>query len=249
MNFIEIVGSNSQNIKLITENFIDDIIETKKLTYNVLKNKYLTETKKMVIPKKIKGSAKIDKDNKDLHKHIQKQLIKNFYYYNDELSYEENIENFIDYINYINSGINIIDYINNFINLNNIFDKLNICLKKIYKKIFGNEDKLNKTNYYINLKFLIKYFNEINNSKLNLLKKKLQLKLNKLQKLLDDIDIYKLKKSKNKLDINDNNLLKNIVKNIDIIIYNNKTIKPHLIEIDKLMNQIIEILYKILLEL
>jgi hypothetical protein len=247
---IEIVGSNEEKIKLITENKIESIIKNQEIAYNLYKSKYLNKCNN-------------NSSNIKTQSHLLKQLIKTFYKYNNNKNLDSNISNFIIYINKINTNDNIIQYINNFLIQHNILNNLENGIKKNLKKIF--EKKYNKdiediqlhNNYYVDLIYTIKIIEEnskISNKNNNEIKQIINEIYNELKKLnieLKNLNIMKLKIYKNAIELNINinscQFINKLIDNIDILLKNTNNIKTNILKIESIINILTEKIYKLYL--
>lgn len=174
----------------------------------------------------------INNSNQNNQMHLIKQLIKSFYIYNNKKSFNSNLKKFILYLNKFNNDMTLIEYINNFLILNDILLNLELSIKKILFKVFKN-----------------KYNKEIIDIKLN---------NNFYVDILYTLDLIDKNTNKNSNN-NINNLIisiKNDLKELDIILDNNKIIKlknlnNNLIKLNnntcEIINQIINKLDKIII--
>ncbi len=255
---IEIVGSNDNKIKLITDNNIESIIKNQEIAYNLYKNKYLNLCNNKSI------------NNQKENEHLIKQFINTFYVYNNTLSFNDNLTNFINYLNTFNNKMTMIEYMNNFLIINNIFINLESAIKKILfkilKKKYNNQIKsmeLNN-NYYIDILYTLSIIKEYSNNNTNIRNNiekysnihKLINNINKnllsLENLIEQNKIISLKNlNSNSFITNSNNidctLVNNIINKLNIIIINNTFIKTNILKIDSIINIITEILYKLYL--
>lgn len=251
---IEIVGSNEQKIKLITDNKIESIIKNQEIAYNLYKSKYLN----------ICSNKSLNIKNQS---HLLKQLIKTFYKYDNNKDFKYNVNKFILYINKLNNNDNIILYINNFLTIHNILNNLEQGIKKNLKKIF--EKKYNKdiediklyNNYYIDLIYTIKIIEEYskksnkkynkNYDNINKIINELYNDLKKLNNELNNYNIIKLKVYKNtidtKIDINSCNFINILIDNLDILLKNTNNIKTNILKIESIINILTEKIYKLYL--
>lgn len=129
---IEIVGSNDQKLKLITENYIDSIIQNQEILYNLYKNKYLV---------KIQNKSYCNKLKDDNSNHLLKQLIKTFYKYDSNKEFIYNINEFNKFLFSLNNNNNSINFINTFLITHNLLNNLNSSINKLLIKIFENKYK------------------------------------------------------------------------------------------------------------
>jgi hypothetical protein len=174
----------------------------------------------------------INNSNQNNQMHLIKQLIKSFYIYNNKKSFNSNLKKFILHLNKFNNNMTLIEYINNFLILNDILLNLELSIKKILFKVFKN-----------------KYNKEIIDIKLN---------NNFYVDILYTLDLIDKNTNKNSNN-NINNLIisiKNDLKELDIILDNNKIIKlknlnNNLIKLNnntcEIINQIINKLDKIII--
>lgn len=238
---IQIVGSNDKKITLITEDKIESIILNQELLYNLYKEKYI----------KTDGCKLFTND----YEHLMTQLIKTFFKYDNSLSYNQNLKNFINHLKYINKNNNIIIFINLFMINFKILDKLDISIKKLLTKVFKNKYKSDinniklNNNYLIDLHFLLKIMKENkNNKEIDENLEKIEIELTNLEKILNNLKIINIKTNK-KIDLDDISnkckFLNNLIETLDLIMINTNTIKTNILKIDSIINIITELIYKL----
>lgn len=238
---IQIVGSNDKKITLITEDKIESIILNQELLYNLYKEKYI----------KTDGCKLFTND----YEHLMTQLIKTFFKYDNSLSYNQNLKNFINHLKYMNKNNNIIIFINLFMINFKILDKLDISIKKLLTKVFKNKYKSDinniklNNNYLIDLHFLLKIMKENkNNKEIDENLEKIEIELKNLEKILNNLKIINIKTNK-KIDLDDISnkckFLNNLIETLDLIMINTNTIKTNILKIDSIINIITELIYKL----
>lgn len=250
--YIKILGSNDNKIKLITDKKIESIIENQELLYNLYKTKYLQSC--------------INTDDTNLTNHLLKQLITTFYKYNEKLSNEINLKDFIKYINFL-TKCDVILLINTFLLNNNLLDNLEksikIILIKILQKKYNKEIKdiqLNN-NYKIDISYTLQTietfiqsnkdkYTEVELKKINKYIKKIHKKCNKLHNLLNDIKKIKLKTDENDLILKQNKsckFIQDLITKLDLLLLNINSIKNNILEVDSILNLITELFSKLYL--
>lgn len=227
---IEIIGSNGQKIKLITEDKINSIIQEKEISYNLYKKKYI---------------------NKHDENHLIKQCIKLFYKYDEYKSTDYNFYTFNKFLKKINKTKNIIDHINIFYYQNNLFDKLNNSIIQILKEIFNEYNiehiELNN-NFYLDLLIIIHLLKNNNKIKKTVEYEELLFNLEKNIKILSDyittIQILKIKENHIIFEEDKKIDIKVMILILDNYIQNITFIKGNILKIDSIINIIIEDIYK-----
>ncbi len=223
MKSITILGANDKELTLITNNKIDNIIDDLFIIYNLYKNKYFNSS---VL-------------NKNDIQHVVTQLIKLFYKYDNNISYSNNVNNFISFLFHFNNFNSIIDYMFMFFDNHNILDNYYISMSKI-------NYKLNTT--FSNLTQLIFYIKSIFNHDII---KNIELHMTLIENDLQKKNIIVLKKMNlnnlHKMNIYSIDFLNLLISNLDIIILNIKSIKINILNIDSNINIITELLYKLYL--
>lgn len=228
---IEIIGSNGSQLKLITKDKIENILSELNITYNLYKKKYLD------VDNNIKCNL--------TKNHLLTQLITTFYKYDQTKNFDYNLYKFQEYLQKVSNTTNIIEYINIFMTQNNLFDKLNLSiitiLKKIYKLEYDIEFIELNNNYYLDL-LMLKYLlqNKIPDKTLEALNNN----INDLENYITSISIITINnKYKNQIK-EKNNTCYNIVYDLDIYLRNINSIKENILKIDSLINIIVENIYK-----
>lgn len=229
---IEIIGSNGSKAKLITKDKIDSIITEKEITYNLYKKKYLDSENKI--------KCNLTKN------HLLIQLIKTFYDYNENKNFEYNLYKFNNYLINISETTNLLEYINIFINQNKLFDKLNLAILTILKKLFKSEYDIEfielNDNYYLDLLMLVHLLQEKSTKFPEKILNDLIKSIDDLEEFITNISIISINNKNNdkKLD----NVCLNIIYSLDLYLENIKFIKGNILKIDSLINIIIENIYK-----
>lgn len=231
---IEIIGSNDKKIKLIVEDKLNNKIDNIFIQYNLLLEKYNSQINSNII-------------NKQKYEHFISQLIKLF-------NFNDDLDSFINYLNKINNNKKINISIWLFIDRFNLYENLDNALLKILDKLLNKEiikkhDLLLIDNdYYKNIKYIYKLLKKKDNTEkqyINNIKKELINLDNELLKL-NNIIIKQQKINLNiPKNIYDQNFLNNLIKSINNNLYIYKIIKSNILNIDKIINIIIENLYKI----
>jgi hypothetical protein len=242
---IKIIGSNGSNLKLITEDKIDSLINENEITYNLYKIKY----------NNIINDSTSNVNNCDTnYDHLLKQLINSFSIYDENNSFNHNLKKFNDLLYKLLNTTNIIEYVNIFFIQHNFLNKLDVAIKKIITKIIKKEEK-NKinfiklnNNYYLDLLILTHLLNKIkkkNSEDFNIKFNKLKTEINNLNEYIEKISIIFLKNN-NKQEFDFNNCINNpkkIIYILDLYLENIKFIKGNILKIDSLINIIIEDIY------
>ena len=229
---IEIIGSNGNKVKLITKDKIDSILTEKEITYNLYKKKYLDSSNNV--------------NCKLIENHLLIQIIKTFYQYDDSQTFDYNMYKFEDYLQHISNTTNLIEYINIFMIQNKLFDKLNLSIITILKKIYESEYDIDfielNNNYYLDLLMLVHLLQNKSNKFPETLLNSLIQNITDLNTYIVDISIIVINNEniKNK----SNNKCANIISILDIYLNNIKSIKGNILKIDSLINIIIENIYK-----
>jgi len=229
---IEIIGSNGTKLKLMTKDKIDSILTEKEITYNLYKKKYLDSGNN------IKCQL--------IENHLLIQLIRTFYHYDNSQTFDFNMYKFQKYLQQISHTTNLMEYINIFMIQNKLFDKLNLAIITILKKLYESEYDIDfielNNNYYLDLLMLVHLLQNKSNKFPETL-------LNSLIQNIKDLDNYIIEISIiviNNGNIKDesNNKCSNIISILDIYLNNIKSIKGNILKIDSLINIIIENIYK-----
>lgn len=256
---IEILGSNDQKIKLITENSIESIIENQEIVFNLYKNKYFNKCQS-------NDSIIIKKINTSDYPHLLKQLIKTFYKYDNQKDLNYNLKQFIYHLNFLNKNNNITLFINNFLIQHHILDKLELAIKKNLIKSINkikkkeiNDIKLNK-NFLLDILYTIDIIDNLNNSnnsnkncnEIKSLLNEIKNNLEDLNKLINSMKILNIKSGKiiKYIPLNKNiscDFITNLIENLDLFLKNTKLIKTNILKIDSIINIITELLYKLYL--
>lgn len=226
---ISIIGSNGNELSLITEDKISNKFDDIELEYNLLKDKYLGKCNGIII-------------NKLHYSHFLKQLMDLFN------PGETDIDKFITFLNNHNNNTSIYSHVKETVNKFNMLYNLNDIIQHIKKKLF-NDTKSSKTNEHdlyrdikiILKKVLIKYPKNEEINKTNKYIKKYLLELKNEILKIKMIIIKKL----NFLEYNQSNeklyskkFIENVMLNLDNIITVNKTIQKNIIGLDKIINKI-----------
>jgi hypothetical protein len=229
---IEIIGSNGTKLKLMTKDKIDSILTEKEITYNLYKKKYLDSGNN------IKCQL--------IENHLLIQLIRTFYHYDNSQTFDFNMYKFQKYLQQISHTTNLIEYINIFMIQNKLFDKLNLAIITILKKLYESEYDIDfielNNNYYLDLLMLVYLLQNKSNKFPETLLNSLIQNIKDLDNYITDISIIVI----NNGNIKDesNNKCSNIISILDIYLNNIKSIKGNILKIDSLINIIIENIYK-----
>jgi hypothetical protein len=229
---IEIIGSNGTKLKLMTKDKIDSILTEKEITYNLYKKKYLDSGNN------IKCQL--------IENHLLIQLIRTFYHYDNSQTFDFNMYKFQKYLQQISHTTNLMEYINIFMIQNKLFDKLNLAIIKILKKLYESEYDIDfielNNNYYLDLLMLVHLLQNKSNKFPETLLNSLIQNIKDLDNYITDISIIVI----NNGNIKDesNNKCSNIISILDIYLNNIKSIKGNILKIDSLINIIIENIYK-----
>jgi hypothetical protein len=229
---IEIIGSNGTKLKLMTKDKIDSILTEKEITYNLYKKKYLDSGNN------IKCQL--------IENHLLIQLIRTFYNYDNSQTFDFNMYKFQKYLQQISHTTNLMEYINIFMIQNKLFDKLNLSIITILKKLYESEYDIDfielNNNYYLDLLMLVHLLQNKSNKFPETLLNSLIQNIKDLDNYITDISIIVI----NNGNIKDesNNKCSNIISILDIYLNNIKSIKGNILKIDLLINIIIENIYK-----
>jgi hypothetical protein len=229
---IEIIGSNGTKLKLMTKDKIDSILTEKEITYNLYKKKYLDSGNN------IKCQL--------IENHLLIQLIRTFYHYDNSQTFDFNMYKFQKYLQQISHTTNLMEYINIFMIQNKLFDKLNLAIITILKKLYESEYDIDfielNNNYYLDLLMLVHLLQNKSNKFPETLLNSLIQNIKDLDNYITDISIIVI----NNGNIKDesNNKCSNIISILDIYLNNIKSIKGNILKIDSLINIIIENIYK-----
>jgi hypothetical protein len=229
---IEIIGSNGTKLKLMTKDKIDSILTEKEITYNLYKKKYLDSGNN------IKCQL--------IENHLLIQLIRTFYHYDNSQTFDFNMYKFQKYLQQISHTTNLMEYINIFMIQNKLFDKLNLSIITILKKLYESEYDIDfielNNNYYLDLLMLVHLLQNKSNKFPETLLNSLIQNIKDLDNYITDISIIVI----NNGNIKDesNNKCSNIISILDIYLNNIKSIKGNILKIDSLINIIIENIYK-----
>jgi len=231
---IEIIGSNDKKIKLIVEDKLNNKIDNIFIQYNLLLEKYNSQINSNII-------------NKQKYEHFISQLIKLF-------NFNDDLDSFINYLNKINNNNKLNNSIWLFVDRFNLYENLDNALLKILDKLLNkgiikkHDLLLIDNDYYKNIKYIYKLLKKNDNTKkqyINNIKKELINLDDELLKL-NNIIIKQQKINLNiPKNIYDQNFLNNLIKSINNNLYIYKIIKSNILNIDKIINIIIENLYKI----
>lgn len=229
---IEIIGSNGTKLKLITKDKIDSILTEKEITYNLYKKKYLDSS----------NNVKCQL----IENHLLIQLIKTFYKYDNSQTFDYNMYKFQQYLQQISHTTNLMEYINIFMIQNNLFDKLNLSIITILKKLYESEYEIDfielNNNYYLDLLMLVHLLQNQSNKFPETLLNSLIQNIKDLETYIADISIIVINNGNIKEESNNN--CSNIISILDIYLNNIKSIKGNILKIDSLINIIIENIYK-----
>jgi hypothetical protein len=229
---IEIIGSNGTKLKLMTKDKIDSILTEKEITYNLYKKKYLDSG----------NNVKCQL----IENHLLIQLIRTFYHYDNSQTFDFNMYKFQKYLQQISHTTNLMEYINIFMIQNKLFDKLNLSIITILKKLYESEYDIDfielNNNYYLDLLMLVHLLQNKSNKFPETLLNSLIQNIKDLDNYITDISIIVI----NNGNIKDesNNKCSNIISILDIYLNNIKSIKGNILKIDSLINIIIENIYK-----
>jgi len=229
---IEIIGSNGTKLKLMTKDKIDSILTEKEITYNLYKKKYLDSGNN------IKCQL--------IENHLLIQLIRTFYHYDNSQTFDFNMYKFQKYLQQISHTTNLMEYINIFMIQNKLFDKLNLAIITILKKLYESEYDIDfielNNNYYLDLLMLVHLLQNKSNKFPETLLNSLIQNIKDLDNYITEISIIVI----NNGNIKDesNNKCSNIISILDIYLNNIKSIKGNILKIDSLINIIIENIYK-----
>jgi len=229
---IEIIGSNGTKLKLMTKDKIDSILKEKEITYNLYKKKYLDSG----------NNVKCQL----IENHLLIQLIRTFYHYDNSQTFDFNMYKFQKYLQQISHTTNLMEYINIFMIQNKLFDKLNLSIITILKKLYESEYDIDfielNNNYYLDLLMLVHLLQNKSNKFPETLLNSLIQNIKDLDNYITDISIIVI----NNGNIKDesNNKCSNIISILDIYLNNIKSIKGNILKIDSLINIIIENIYK-----
>lgn len=229
---IEIIGSNGTKLKLMTKDKIDSILTEKEITYNLYKKKYLDSG----------NNVKCQL----IENHLLIQLIRTFYHYDNSQTFDFNMYKFQKYLQQISHTTNLMEYINIFMIQNKLFDKLNLAIITILKKLYESEYDIDfielNNNYYLDLLMLVHLLQNKSNKFPETLLNSLIQNIKDLDNYITDISIIVI----NNGNIKDesNNKCSNIISILDIYLNNIKSIKGNILKIDSLINIIIENIYK-----
>jgi len=226
---IEIIGSNGSQLKLITKDKIESILSELNITYNLYKKKYLDSENN---PK-----CNLTKN------HLLTQLITTFYKYDQTQNFDYNLYKFQEYLQKVSNTTNVLEYINIFMNQNNLFDKLNLSIITILKKLYKSEYDIEfielNNNYYLDL-LILKHL--LQNKGSEPLLESLSNNINNLENYITNISIITINNKYPSKE--ENNTCYNIVYDLDIYLRNINSIKENILKIDSLINIIVENIYK-----
>jgi hypothetical protein len=216
----------------MTKDKIDSILTEKEITYNLYKKKYLDSGNN------IKCQL--------IENHLLIQLIRTFYHYDNSQTFDFNMYKFQKYLQQISHTTNLMEYINIFMIQNKLFDKLNLAIITILKKLYESEYDIDfielNNNYYLDLLMLVHLLQNKSNKFPETLLNSLIQNIKDLDNYITDISIIVI----NNGNIKDesNNKCSNIISILDIYLNNIKSIKGNILKIDSLINIIIENIYK-----
>jgi hypothetical protein len=223
---ISIIGSNGNELSIITEDKLSNKFDDIELEYNLLKDKYLETCNGMII-------------NKVHYSHFLKQLMNLFN------PGETDINNFITFLNNHNNKLSLYEHVketitkyNLLLNLNNIIEHFK---NKLFVHIKTNENDLYKDIKKILKPILIKFPNDDKVLKTTDNIKKYLLELKKEILKVKMITIKKI----SCLDVNisneklySKNIIECVMLNLDNIVMINKIIQKNIIGLDKIINKI-----------
>lgn len=226
---ISIIGSNGNELSIITEDKIYNKFNDIELEYNLLKDKYLGTCSGMII-------------NKVNYSHFLKQLMDLFN------PGETDINNFITFLKNHNSKTSLYSHIKKTISETNLLNNLNDNITYIENKLNenirstkSNEHDLYKDVKNILKKVLIKFPNDDKVLKTTDNIKKYLLELKKEILKVKMINIKKI----NCLDVDISNeklyskkVIECVMLNLDNIVMINKIIQKNIIGLDKIINKI-----------
>jgi hypothetical protein len=219
MKSLDIVGSNNSKVTYIIDNQINEILNKYNLQYQLYKTKYqeLLEN-----PSNINDC-----------KHLLKQLIDTFYYYNNSKTFDDNLNLFIIHLNNTHTN-NIYYIIYSLLENNGLLDNIKDIIKHILK-LFNLSNVNIDSNIYMNLIYLITLI-ETNYNTINL--DELKSTLNSFNDNLETLKIIQLKKRIEVINYSTNycNLIKPIINNIDLLLENYKFLKGNILKIEYNIN-------------
>jgi hypothetical protein len=219
MKSLDIVGSNNSKVTYIIDNQINEILNKYNLQYQLYKTKYqeLLEN-----PSNINDC-----------KHLLKQLIDTFYYYNNSKTFDDNLNLFIIHLNNTHTN-NIYYIIYSLLENNGLLDNIKDIIKHILK-LFNLSNVNIDSNIYMNLIYLITLI-ETNYNTINL--DELKSTLNSFNDNLETLKIIQLKKRIEVINYSTNycNLIKPIINNIDLLLENYNFLKGNILKIEYNIN-------------
>lgn len=231
---IEIIGSNGNKLKLITKDKIDSILAEKEITYTLYKKKYLDSSNNV--------KCQLTEN------HLLIQLIIEFYQYDNSQTFDYNLYKFQQYLQHISHTTNLMEYINIFMVQNKLFDKLNLSIITILKKLYESEYAIDfielNNNYYLDLMMLVHLLQNKSNKFPETLLNLLIQNIKDLDNYIADISIIVINNGNMHIEVESNNKCSNIISILDMYLNNIKSIKGNILKIDSLINIIVENIYK-----
>ena len=224
---ISIIGSNGNELSLITEDKLYNKFDDIELEYNLLKDKYLGTCNAIII-------------NKLHYSHFLNQLMNLF------KPGEIDIDKFITFLNIHNESKNLYDFIKETVNKFNMLYNLNDIIQHIKKKLFNKTDNKKEYDLYKEIKNILKKISikfsknqEIKNTIDNIENSLLELKKEILK-----IKMIEIKK-KNFLEYNESNeklysknFIENVMLNLDHVIMINKIVQKNIKGLDIIINKL-----------
>lgn len=233
---ISIIGSNGNELSIITEDKLSNKFDDIELEYNLLKDKYLGTCSGMII-------------NKVNYSHFLKQLMGLFN------PGDTDISNFITFLNEHNSKTSLYSHIKKTISetdlLNNLNDNITHIENKLNKNIRSN--KSNETDLYKDVKNILKNVlikfpkdNEIKKTVSYIEKYLLELKKEILKvKMIVIKKMNILEKNISNDKLYSKNFIDRIILNLDNVIVINKIIQKNIIGLDTIINKITNELFNL----
>ena len=140
------------------------------------------------------------------------------------------------------------EYINIFMVQNKLFDKLNLSIITILKKLYESEYAIDfielNNNYYLDLMMLVHLLQNKSNKFPETLLNLLIQNIKDLDNYIADISIIVINNGNMHIEVESNNKCSNIISILDMYLNNIKSIKGNILKIDSLINIIVENIYK-----
>ena len=224
---ISIIGSNGNELSLITEDKLSNKFDDIELEYNLLKDKYLGTCNRIII-------------NKIHYSHFLKQLMDLFN------PGETDIDRFVAFLNNYNNDTSLYSHIKKTVNKFNMLYNLNDIIHHIKKKLFKKTDKKKEYDLYKEIKYILKKVSIIFSKDQEIKKTTnyIEIYLKEIKKEILKIKMISIKKI-NFLEYNQSNeklyskkFIENTMLNLDNVILINKIIQKNIIGLDKIINKI-----------